>query len=56
MHNTFKNIIAGAIDILLFIFLVWFGVPWLLAFFISTLIIIGGWWVLSYLNAWLSYR
>lgn len=56
MRNTFKNIIAGIIDIIIFVILVWYGVPWMLAFFISTLIVIGGWWALSYLNTWFSYR
>ena len=56
MKDLFANGIAAITDFILF-FILWlgFGVPWMLAFFISTLIVLGTWWILSWAFGWGSY-
>ena len=56
MSDLLKNILAGMADIILFLllWLVW-GVPWYIAFFLSTLAVIGIWWLLAWLYGWLTY-
>lgn len=53
MSELTKNLIAGIADFALFFFLwLYLGIPWYFAFFISTLAIIGLWWLLAWIFDW----
>lgn len=57
MSNLVKNTLAGIADFALYFFLwLYLGIPWYFAFFISTLVVIGLWWVLAWIISWTSYR
>ena len=53
MYALLKNMLAAAADFVLFFILwLWLGIPWMIAFFLSTLIVIGIWWVLAWFFGW----
>ena len=56
MSDLLKNFIAAIADFGLF-FTLWLclGIPWYIAFFLSTLLIIGLWWALPWV-AWFLRR
>jgi len=56
MSNLIKNGIAAIADFSLFFFLwLYLGIPWVYAFFISTLVVIGLWWVLAWIFGWSAH-
>ena len=56
MSEIFKNIIAAIADFALFFFLwLYLGIPWYFAFFLSTLAIIGVWWLLAWIFGWAAW-
>ena len=56
MSDLLKNIVAAIADFALFFFLwLYLGLPWFVAFFISTLAIIGLWWLLAWLHGWATW-
>lgn len=56
MSYMIKNILAAIADLIFFLILwLYLGIPWYLAFFISTLIVIGLWWLLAWIYGWASY-
>lgn len=56
MSSFIKNTIAAIADFALF-FVLWlvFGINWIVAFFLSTLIVIAVWWLLEWSIGWLRY-
>ena len=56
MTEVLKNIVAGIADFALF-FLLWlyFGIPWYIAFVLSTLIVLGLWWLLAWIFGWTAW-
>lgn len=56
MADLVKNILAAIADFILF-FVLWLylGIPWYYAFFLSTLVVIGFWWVLAWAIGWSMY-
>ena len=56
MSGLLKNAVAAIADFIIFFILWWiFGINWMLAFFLSTLIVIAVWWILEWGIGWASY-
>lgn len=56
MTDLIKNGLAAIADFALFFFLwLYLGIPWGYAFFISTLVIIGLWWILAWIFGGSAY-
>ncbi|KAA3659473.1 MAG: hypothetical protein DWQ04_22200 [Chloroflexi bacterium] len=56
MRDLIKNGIAAIADFILF-FILWlgFGINWMIAFFVSTAVIITIWWILTWGFGWGNY-
>lgn len=56
MSSPFKNVVAAVVDFTLF-FILWLGfnINWIIAFFLSTLIVIAVWWIAEWSVGWASY-
>ncbi|MBT3313059.1 MAG: hypothetical protein HN390_00460 [Anaerolineae bacterium] len=56
MSDFIKNAIAAIADFALFFFLwLYMGIPWYFALLISTLAVMGLWWLLAWIFGWSTY-